>query len=339
VSSDRIVVHAVSVDERVRAETIAQAARRGFRRFVAAPEEPLPEGSERIAVTHEAYHPPQRPSVPRREVGTPEELATAIRDGVAHGAVALRWTADRVIPLENVLSETPGRFQAWVTTALVADVPSILGALEHGAAAVVVEVSSPREVEELETLLDARPRAPLLWSVGKVAKVAPAGLSDRVLLDSTSLLGESEGFAIGSRASALFHVRSEALGSAHSRPRRFRVNGGAPHSYVLMADGTTRYLSELDPGEELLAVDATGRSRGVRLGRLKIERRPTVLVEATFGDERASVFLQEAETVRLSTGTGAVAATSIVPGDPVLLAILPRARHMGRVVEETIEER
>jgi 3-dehydroquinate synthase II len=338
-SSDRIVVHPISPDEQIRAATVAQAFRRGFRRFVAGPLEHLPEGSERIGATAEAYHLEDRRTVLRREVATPEELARAIRDGAAHGSVALRWTGDRVIPLENTLSENRTRLEVWVTTSRVSEVPSILGALEHGAAAVVVEMPHPDDVEQLEALLDARPHATLDWIVGKVVRVVPAGLSDRVLLDTTSLLGESEGFAIGSRASVLFHIRSEALGSAHSRPRRFRVNGGAPHSYVLMADGSTRYLSELESGEELLSVDASGRSRGVRVGRLKIERRPMVLIEATFGPERASIFLQEAETVRLSTNSGAVAATAIAPGGSVLLAILPRARHLGRVVEETIEER
>jgi 3-dehydroquinate synthase II len=339
VSWDRIVLHPVSPDARIRAETVAQASRRGFRRFVVAPGEVLPEGSERITATPAAYLPQGGSSVPRREVGTPEELASALRDGLHHGAVALRWTADRVIPLENALSEVRGRMELWVTTAVVSEVPSLLGALEHGATSVVVEVPGPGEVEKLEAVLDARPYPPLAWTEGRVVRVLPVGLSDRVLLDTTSLLGASEGFAIGSRASALFHVLSEALGSTHSRPRRFRVNGGAPHSYVLMADGSTRYLSELEPGEELLCVDPTGRSRGVRLGRLKIERRPTVLVDATFAESRASVFLQEAETVRLSTKNGAVAATSIVPGDAVLLAIQPAGRHLGRVVEETVEER
>jgi 3-dehydroquinate synthase II len=339
VSADRIVVHPVHPEEQTRAETVALAARRGFHRFVLASTDPLPSGSERILLRPDAYELPDGRRIPRREAGSAPELSEALREGVRVGGIALRWSGDRVIPLENTLAEFRGKVEVWVTTSRISEVPGLLGALEHGADSVVIEVRGPAEIGELEAILDARPRPPLLWSVAHVVRVAPVGLSDRVLLDTSSLLGENEGFAIGSRASALFHVRSEALGSTHSRPRRFRVNGGAAHSYVLMADGGTRYLSELEAGEELLAVDDKGRSRGVRLGRLKIERRPTLLLEATVGTERASVFLQEAETVRLSSGTGALAVTSVVPGDAVLVTMLPPARHMGRVVDEAIEER
>jgi 3-dehydroquinate synthase II len=272
-------------------------------------------------------------------VGTPEELEAAIRAGLPEGAVALRWVADRVIPLENTIANHGARLELWVTTSHVAEVPSLLGALERGADVVVVELEGPSGVDELEAVLDATPHPPVSWILSNVLRVVPVGLSDRVLLDTTSLLAEDEGVAVGSRASALFHVRSEALGSSHSRPRRFRVNAGAPHSYVLMADGSTRYLSELEPGDELLAIRDSGRTRGVRLGRLKIERRPTVLVEASAGGERASVFLQEAETVRLSGEHGGIAVTALAPGVAVQVASFPPARHLGRAVDETIEER
>ncbi|MCI4317844.1 MAG: 3-dehydroquinate synthase II [Thermoplasmata archaeon] len=338
-SSDRVVVHAVPPEPEKRRAIVEYALRRGFRRFAALEDDLLPEASERIRVTEETYRTPAGRTIPRRNVGTPEELQAAVRAAQPEGALAVRWTADRVIPLENTIADQGSRLELWVTTSRVAEVPSLLGALERGADVVVVELQNPGEVDDLEAVLDATAHPPVSWLFAKVVRVVPVGLSDRVLLDTTSLLAEDEGFAVGSRASALFHLRSEAVGSAHSRPRRFRVNAGAPHSYVLMADGSTRYLSELEPGEELLGVRDSGRTRGVRLGRLKIERRPTVLVEAMVGGERASVFLQEAETVRLSGELGGVAVTSLAPGVSVQVASFPPARHLGRTVDETIEER
>ena len=48
------------------------------------------------------------------------------------------------------------------------------------------------------------------------------------------------------------------------------------HAYVHAPDGRTAYLSELAAGEEVVAVDAAGRQRGVTVGRVKIETRPLV---------------------------------------------------------------
>ncbi|MCI4362065.1 MAG: 3-dehydroquinate synthase II [Thermoplasmata archaeon] len=338
-SSDRIIVHPVHPDPRVRAEVVAQAYRRGFRRFAISERDSLPDGVERVTVTDTEYRSPDGARLLRRDVENAAALADAIREAKSTGGVALRWTSDRVIPLENTIAHHRGSFRLWTTTSRPEEVPGLLGALEHGADAVVVELRTPEEVDRLEALLDARARPPVAWTLGRVVRVTPVGLSDRVLLDTTSLLTESEGVLVGSRAAALFHLRSEALGSAHSRPRRFRVNAGAPHSYVLMADGSTRYLSELEPGEELLAVDRTGTTRGVRLGRLKIERRPTVLLEASVGPARATVFVQEAETVRLSGVSGALSVTSLSVGTDVLVAVLPPGRHLGHAIDETIEER
>jgi len=116
-----------------------------------------------------------------------------------------------------------------------------------------------------------------------------------------------------------------------SRP--FRINAGPVHSYVLMGDGSsTRYLSELTAGDEVLVYDArTGQSRSVAVGRLKVEVRPCVMVglrvvgnggcggekEEEEGGESnnhletdvdddvvGQIFLQQAETVRLGQSEG-----------------------------------
>ncbi|MCI4321137.1 MAG: hypothetical protein L3K05_02380, partial [Thermoplasmata archaeon] len=66
---------------------------------------------------------------------------------------------------------------------------------------------------------------------------------------------------------------------------------------------------------------------------------PLTRLEVTAFGRSSTVFVQEAETVRLSTSTGAHPVTGLVEGDLLRVLALPPARHLGRVVEETVEER
>jgi 3-dehydroquinate synthase II len=164
-------------------------------------------------------------------------------------------------------------------------------------------------------------------------------MGDRVIVDTTSLLQPEEGMLVGSAAALLLHVASEAVGSRYTRPRPFRVNAGAAHMYTLLANGDTRYLSELVAGDPVLVARPEGPVRAVRVGRIKIERRPLALVEVERAGRTFTAFLQEAETVRLTTTEGRIATTELRAGATVLAVSLPPARHLGMAVEETIEER
>ena len=50
-----------------------------------------------------------------------------------------------------------------------------------------------------------------------------------------------------------------------------------------MPYGKTSYLAELESGMRVLIVDANGRQRSAVVGRVKIESRPLILVEAVVG--------------------------------------------------------
>lgn len=52
------------------------------------------------------------------------------------------------------------------------------------------------------------------------------------------------------------------------------------HAYVAVPGGRTCYLSELKSGKEVIVVDQQGRQRIATVGRVKIESRPLILVEA-----------------------------------------------------------
>lgn len=52
------------------------------------------------------------------------------------------------------------------------------------------------------------------------------------------------------------------------------------HAYVAVPGGKTCYLSELKAGKEVIVVDQKGQQRNAIVGRVKIETRPLILVEA-----------------------------------------------------------
>jgi 3-dehydroquinate synthase II len=111
------------------------------------------------------------------------------------------------------------------------------------------------------------------------------------------------------------------------------------HAYIY-AEEKTRYLSELQAGDDVMIVRSDGQTRHGVIGRVKIERRPLMLIEADVDGTTIKTLLQNAETIKLVAKGGiAVAVTELKPGD-VLLAHCERAgRHFGIGVEETLIER
>jgi 3-dehydroquinate synthase II len=175
----------------------------------------------------------------------------------------------------------------------------------------------------------------------KITEVENGGLGDRVCLDMTSLLEIGEGLLIGSSSASMVLVHGETLQSEFVPIRPFRVNAGAVHGYVLMADGSTQYLSELEAGDLLRVQSANGAWRSASLGRLKIEKRPLILLR--WVDENANeaqAFFQQAETVRLvDISSLPKSITDIAVGQELLAWSEQGARHIGIKVNTDIEER
>ena len=105
----------------------------------------------------------------------------------------------------------------------------------------------------------------------RVLGVHEGGMADRVALDFTTLLGADEGALVGSAATELALVLGETVASGFVPPRPFRVNAGPVHAYVLMADGSTKYLSECRAGDEVLIARSGGGGRAAVVGRCKVE--------------------------------------------------------------------
>lgn len=187
----------------------------------------------------------------------------------------------------------------------------------------------------------------------KVAEVVPGGVGDRVCLDLVQLLKVGEGCLVGSSAKGLILVQAEVLATTYINPRPFRINAGPVHSYVLMEDGSAKYLSEIQAGDRVRVVSADGHSRGVTVGRCKIESRPLLKVSFQWpaggegrnegGTRTAQIFLQQAETVCLVRGTaeggGCTSVTRLQAGDMVVVRARSQGTHLGNAIKAHVEEK
>jgi 3-dehydroquinate synthase II len=118
------------------------------------------------------------------------------------------------------------------------------------------------------------------------------------------------------------------------------VNAGPVHAYIRVPGNKTRYLSELSAGDEVLVVDHQGRTLPAIVGRVKIEKRPLMLVTATYDGKEFSTIIQNAETIRLTRPDGeAVSVVALAPGDEILVALEEAGRHFGHKVSESILEK
>jgi 3-dehydroquinate synthase II len=282
---------------------------------------------------------------------------------IARGRTVLLETPDwTVIPLEDLVAARhgeglPGRALALVSTADEGRLA--LGALEHGVDGVVLRPTDPADVKP--AVASVRQAAPggtyLALAVGKVVKVEELGLGDRACVDTVDILREGEGLLVGSSSGCFLLVHGETIENPYAAVRPFRVNAGAVHSYVLAPGGRTLYLSEAMSGIRVLLVDRDGAGRASHVGRLKIERRPLVLVEVEAGGRTFNAILQNAETVRLVTPAGHASVSSLEEGQKVIVYMpppvvkddgpgkgggresgTPTGRHFGRAVPERIIE-
>jgi 3-dehydroquinate synthase II len=245
----------------------------------------------------------------------------------------------KIIPLENLIAETRGRSKLLARTTSFDESRAALSTLELGADGIALASHDTNEILKTRDLI-IRESEDISLSTARVTSVKPIGTGARVCVDTTEILEPGEGLLTGSSSQALFLVEGEVHINAHVNSRPFRVNAGPVSSYVLSANGKTRYLSELSAGETVLLIDRVGRTRSVDVARIKIERRPMILVEASIGNRKITTIVQNAETVRLVTRDGSKPVSEIKPGDEVLVRSEEGGRHFGtKVADEMVIER
>lgn len=245
----------------------------------------------------------------------------------------------KIIPLENLIAETNGRSKILARTRNFEESRTALSILEQGTDGISLTPDHSSDIVRTRDLILGEAE-PISLSPAKVTSVRPIGNGARVCVDTCEILREGEGLLTGSSSQGLFLVEGEVHSNPHVNPRPFRVNAGPIALYLLAPKGKTQYLSELSAGQSVLLVDKKGATRTVDVARVKIERRPLMLIEATIGSDTVKTIVQNAETVRLVNQAGSKSISDIKPGDEVLVRYEEGGRHFGtKVSNEMIVEK
>ncbi|MCX5891635.1 MAG: 3-dehydroquinate synthase II [Deltaproteobacteria bacterium] len=253
------------------------------------------------------------------------------------GPVVVRTPDWTIIPLENLVAQSGNIF---VEVSNLDAAAAALGVLEKGVDGLVVATSEPGLIKQIARLVQEASSSPVPLTTARISRIKPLGMGDRVCVDTCANMGLGEGMLVGNSSGGLFLVHAESLENPYVAPRPFRVNAGPVHAYIRVTGDKTRYLGELAAGDEVLVVDYQGRTKPAVVGRVKVERRPLMLVAAEAGGQEIATILQNAETIRLTRLNGeAVSIVSLKPGDEVLVALEETGRHFGHKIQETIVEK
>jgi len=240
----------------------------------------------------------------------------------------------KIIPLENIIAKLHKIHTKIFSVARNAkEARKMFSILDVGVDGVIFNTGSMNEVRQALVYLGSKS---FELSSAKIIEIQEVGDGERVCVDTASMLNRGEGMLIGSRANFLFLVHNESVGSSFTSPRPFRVNAGAVHCYTLAPDGTTKYLSELETGVEILVLDSKGKARRAAIGRCKIEKRPMLMIKAKVGDEIGGIIAQDAETIRFVKPNGQlVSVTHLKKGDSVIVhSTAATGRHFGMEVSD-----
>ncbi|MBH1940433.1 3-dehydroquinate synthase [Mobilitalea sibirica] len=271
-----------------------------------------------------------------------ESMEKAIQLSKSYKTIVIHFESVTNIPLELVLAYSQqynNTICKLITTGEDGWVASMT--MEMGSQAVLLKSTNPEEIKALKDKVESLTGTKLSIEELKVESIQHIGMGDRVCIDTTSKLGEDEGMILGSTSAGGILVSSENHFLPYMELRPFRVNAGAIHSYVLCPNNQTKYLSELRAGDEVLAVNASGEARAVSVGRIKMERRPLLLIKSVaVNGSKVNVIVQDDWHIRIQSGKEEVKCSVLLePGDTVLGYTMKEGRHLGVAIDETIIEK
>ncbi|MFB7817833.1 3-dehydroquinate synthase II family protein [Paenibacillus chitinolyticus] len=275
-------------------------------------------------------------------VTDPESLQLAVAMTHEVSLLIVEFRDDTKIPLEIVLADAQN-FGTEVVMKVRDDIEAkvVFGVLECGADGVLIasgDLGQVYAVGEVITSTGQKGGQPLQKLT--IVRTEHVGMGDRACIDLTSYLGLDEGVLLGSFSCGGILACSETHPLPYMPTRPFRINAGSLHTYVLAPDNRTWYLSDLRSGMEVLVVSTSGKARRVSVGRVKIERRPLLYIEARAEDGTTlNVIMQEDWHVRVFGTEGQpINITTLKPGDQVLGYTMDPGRHVGVKVDELIIE-
>ncbi|MEU4645469.1 3-dehydroquinate synthase II [Micromonospora sp. NPDC023814] len=270
------------------------------------------------------------------EVTDADTLEAACRAARSGAWTVILFKDPTKIPLEIVLAAAANAPGGLITVAAdVTEAEIIFGVLERGADGVMLRPERVGDITAAQAAADAV--SPELTLVElEVTATRHVGMGERACVDTCTHFQKDEGILVGSYSKGMILCVSETHPLPYMPTRPFRVNAGAIHSYTLAGNGRTRYLSELGAGAQVLAVDTKGRTRTVTVGRVKIESRPLLSIDAVSADGVVvNLILQDDWHVRVLGPGGAVLnSTELKPGDRLLGFLPTEDRHVGYPINE-----
>jgi len=261
-----------------------------------------------------------------------EEKAAAF---LKKGEKVLLSAGWEIIPVENLLAQGQG---LGVEAVSFEQAKLAAGILERGVDFIAVTPEAAPDLKKIVAELKLS-QGVLEMAPAKVTAIEPVGLGHRVCVDTISMLKTGQGMLVGNSSAFSFLVHAETEENPYVASRPFRINAGAVHAYAHVPGDKTAYLEEVKAGREVLVVSADGSTTVAVVGRLKIEIRPMLMIRAEVGGVSGTVFLQNAETIRLVRPNGQpVSVVSLKEGDEVLCRLDDAGRHFGMRIKEEIKE-
>jgi len=155
------------------------------------------------------------------------------------------WT---VIPLENLIAQ---KEEIYAVVKNAEEAETAIQILEKGVKGVVLKTKDVNEIKRVGRVINSsQEKLPLVKF--KITRILPLGLSDRVCVDTTSLMTRGEGMLVGNSSGGMFLVHAETEENPYVASRPFRVNAGAVHMYIRVPNGKTKYLCELNAKEFMI---------------------------------------------------------------------------------------
>lgn len=278
------------------------------------------------------------PSVALGSKAEEESIASRIAAG-ERLVLAQGW---EIIPVENLLAQPAVAGKLAVEAASLAEARLAAGILECGVPMIVV---LPEALDALKAVVAELKlsQGTLALDKATVTEVRTVGLGHRVCVDTLTLMERGQGMLVGNSSAFTFLVHAETEHNEYVAARPFRINAGGVHAYAVMPGDKTCYAGELRSGDEVLIVNRDGRTSLATVGRIKTEVRPMLMITAQMdtpeGVRTGSVFLQNAETIRLVRPDGSpVSVVALRPGDEIVCRADVAGRHFGMRVQENIHE-
>lgn len=248
-------------------------------------------------------------------------------------------TKFEIIPVENLLAKKDIASNICLTVKSYAEAKLAFGILECGVDKIIVSGKGMGDIRKIMELAQTGSEAMELEPAA-ITKIQKVGLGHRVCVDTLSVLEVGQGMLCGNSSAFTFLVHAETEDNEYVNSRPFRINAGGVHAYAMMPNDKTSYLQELCSGSEVLIVDKSGHCKSAIVGRVKVEVRPMLMIEAKTKDgKKGGVFLQNAETIRLVDKNGKpVSVVTLKEGDEVLCHLDCAGRHFGMRIDENITE-